>query len=50
MGVVSVPEMTKKLSTACAEGVDPVSKVMVKKFETVYNPIQTNHTLLYSNS
>lgn len=35
MGVVSVLEMTKKLGTASAEGNDLISKVMIKKFETV---------------
>lgn len=33
VGVASVSDMTKKMSTAQVDGTDPVSKVMLKKFE-----------------
>lgn len=35
VGVISMIDMTKKMSTAAIHGTDPVSKVMIKKFETV---------------
>ena len=35
VGVASVSDILKKMSTAQLEGTDPVSKVMLKKFEIV---------------
>ena len=35
VGVASVSDMMRKMSTAQVEGTDPVSKVMLKKFEIV---------------
>ena len=35
IGVTSMNEMTSKLSNASVNGSDPISKVMIKKVETV---------------
>ena len=41
-------DMTKKMSTAAIHGTDPVSKVMIKKFETVSVELKCKDMLYFN--